>query len=89
MYRLRKFILFLISMLYSEVDRSCLYGSSELFSWNLHNMYSKLFDSQMLTTEMIHLRKYYQTYEVHAFLPLFSVTPVFCGHDSGIKMELL
>ena len=48
-------------------------------------MCSKLFDSQMLTTEMIHFRKYYQTYEVHAFLPLCSVTPVFCDHDSVSK----
>ena len=76
-----------MSMLYSAIARLVYGGSSELFSWNLLNVCSKLFDSQMIATKMIHFRMYYQTYEVHAFQPLCSVTAVFCSHVSDIKME--
>ena len=46
-YRLRKF-----RYHYCKVDRSCLYQwlFGIIFSWNLHNVCSKLFDSRMLTT---------------------------------------
>ena len=39
------------------------------------------------TTGLIHIRKYYQTFEVYDFLLLFSVTSVIYGHDLGIKTE--
>ena len=50
-------------------------------------MCSKLSESQILITEMIHFELYCQTYKVWALLALCAVTGVFYGYDLDIEVE--